>query len=192
MSENEKPLPQPPSTPFGGKNRFSEEKPDGPLMADRLAMAMASGQIEEFMKKELPDNEQSRSLAMMMLGMSGMMPQGCMPQPPMPDSEGPAAPVETGEMHAQVPEDMVKAVNSGDVKELMAMLEKEYLKRSGNAAPGSPEKGPAPPVQQLSGSEKEVIDKLMNIASENNTTVDWLIMRALKQYLREYENSGRL
>lgn len=191
MSGNEKPLPQPPSTPFGGKNRFHEEKQNEPLMADRLAMAMASGQLEEFMKKELPDNEQSRSLAMMMLGMSGMMPQGCMPMPDItPTNFGPAPAAEKTAI--QAPEDMVKAVNDGDVKGLMDMLEKEYRKRSGSTAPESLEKGPSAPAGQLSDNEKEAVDRLINIASENNTTVDWLIMRAVKQYIREYESTGKL
>ncbi|MBF0329717.1 MAG: hypothetical protein HQL10_11215 [Nitrospirae bacterium] len=190
MSDKERPLPKPPSTPFGGNNRFNENKPNEPMMADRLAMAMASGQIDEFMKKELPDNEQSRSLAMMMLGMSGMMPQGCMPNVPLTNFE--ATPVDAPKEDTQTPEDIVKAVNDGDVKGLMSMLEQEYRKRSGNTAPEPFEKEPSLSSAQLSAGEKEAVDRLINIASENNTTVDWLIMRAIKQYLREYENTGKL
>jgi len=74
MSEKERPLPKPPTTPFGRKRPFEEKEDNAPLMADRLAAAMAEGTLDEFMKQELPDNEHARTLAMMMMGMSGMMP----------------------------------------------------------------------------------------------------------------------
>ena len=78
MSEKEKPLPRPPKTPFG-RNRFEQREEDAPLMADRMAAAMAEGKLEEFMKEEMPDNDYARALASMMMGMTGMMPGGSLP-----------------------------------------------------------------------------------------------------------------
>ncbi|MCC6347898.1 MAG: hypothetical protein IT388_11980, partial [Nitrospirales bacterium] len=73
MSREEKPLPKPPSTPFGRKKQFGETESDMNLLSDRLAMAMAEGKLDEYMQKEMPDNEYARSLTMMMMGMTGNM-----------------------------------------------------------------------------------------------------------------------
>jgi len=55
-----------------------------------------------------------------------------------------------------------------------------------------------PPAQEAgfntapSGIEKEVLDELIKIASANSVTLDWLIMRALKVYMQEYQKTGKL
>jgi hypothetical protein len=70
----EKPLPKPRKAAFGRKKQFGQEEGQDALLADRLAAAMAEGKLEEFLKQEMPDNEYARSLATMMMGMTGMMP----------------------------------------------------------------------------------------------------------------------
>ena len=73
MSKQEKLLPKPPNTPFGRKRHFEEDESKDPLIADEMVQAMAEGKLEEFLKKELPDNEYARKLAEMMMGMTGML-----------------------------------------------------------------------------------------------------------------------
>jgi len=197
MSKDEKPLPKPPKTPFG-KARMSEEDKEGqlPLMADQMAMAAATGNLDEFMQQNIPDNEHARKLAMMMMGMTGMMPGGFpgagaeIMQPPaaaaQPEQTGEAAP------ETEVPEDVRQAIMSGNMDELKGLLIREHQKRTGSAItdiPPAPEAGfnTAP-----SGIEKEVLDEMIRIASDNSVTLDWLIMRALKVYIGEYQKNGRL
>lgn len=146
MNEKEKPqrsLPRPPKTPFGGnRSSFgSEDATDSSLLADKLAMAAAEGRLEDFLNSQLPDSEQARALAMMMLSMSGM-----------------AEHQSRSAISEMSPKEMQNSRSSVE-----------------------------PTVQ-----EKELIDKLIAIASDNNTTVDWLIMRALRIYIQDYERTGRL
>ncbi|MBI5847273.1 MAG: hypothetical protein HZB31_04875 [Nitrospirae bacterium] len=196
MSENEKPLPKPPKTPFG-KKRMSEEEREGqaPLMADQMAMAAATGNLDEFMQQNIPDNEHARRLAMMMMGMTGMMPGGFSGagaetiQPPaaaaQPERPGEASP------ETEVPDDVRQAIMSGNMEELKGLLIREHQRRTGSVieAPAVEEAGfnSAP-----SGIEKEVLDELIKIASTNSVTLDWLIMRALKVFIQEYQKTGRL
>ena len=105
MSPNEKPLPKPPSTPFGRKRAGEQREEQEPLTADRMAAAMAEGKIEEFLKKEMPDNEHARKLANMMMGMSGMMPAGAgfsLDQPATAARQGEAQPSSQQEVPAEV------------------------------------------------------------------------------------------
>ena len=60
---------------------------------------------------------------------------------------------------------------------------KKHSEKKGNKAEASP---------AVSAPEKEVLDSLMKIASENNASIDWLILRALKLYIEEHEKTGRL
>jgi len=53
-----------------------EKETQGPLIADQMAMAAACGNLDEFMQKNLPDNEHGAEAALMMMGMTGMMPPG--------------------------------------------------------------------------------------------------------------------
>ena len=201
MSEKENPLPKPPKTPFGRRRAGEdEEEPRQPLMADRMAMAMAEGRLDEFMKENLPDNEQARQLAMMMMSMSGMA--GMMPPTgfPAPDQKSPVeAPADNQHEQGQeagqetpVPEDVMKAVHAGDMHQLMELLRREHQKRAGSEIP------PPPPAAELgintapTGIEKEVLDKMLEIAAANNVTLDWLILRAMKVYAEEYRKTGKL
>ena len=198
MSENEKPLPKPPKTPFG-KKRMSEEEREGqpPLMADQMAMAAATGNLDEFMQQNIPDNEHARKLAMMMMGMTGMMPPGAFPgagaetmQPPLAATQ----PEQSGEVSpaTEVPEDVRQAIMSGNMEELKGLLIREHQRRTGSTIE---EVSPAQKAgfnTAPTGIEKEVLDELIQIASANSVTLDWLILRALKVYLQEYQKTGRL
>jgi hypothetical protein len=190
MSEKEHPLPKPPATPFGRKRALEEKDETAPLMADRMAAAMAEGRLDEFMKQELPDNEQARTLAMMMMGMSGMMPpQG------IPSAQGNEPQGESGPPSSEPPEEVVKAAQEGDVKGLMEILQREHRKRSGaTEATGetvAPEKTEES-FPALGRVEKETLDQLMEIASRNKLSMDWIVLRALRLYVEEYHKTGRL
>lgn len=199
MSEKENPLPIPPKTPFGRRRPGEdEEEPRQPLMADRLAMAMAEGRLDEFMKENLPDNEQARQLARMMMSMTGM---GSMMPPigsPGPGQESTAAAPPPGQareagQETQVPEDVMKAVHAGDMPQLMELLRREHQKRTGSDIPPPPPSAEVPGFNTSpSGIEKEVLDQMLEIASANSVTLDWLILRAMKVYVEEYRNTGRL
>ena len=200
MSEKEKPLPQPPSTPFGLKKRFEQPGDDSPLVADQLAMAMAEGKLDEYMEQEMPDNEHARKLAMMMMGMSGMADivpptqKGAAERPAeesdevLPKAKGPLQP----------PEDLVKAAVDGDVKGLMEILRREHEKNNPGSILSESHMG-APADNGLAAGhgatpvvEKEIVDALAAIADENSLTMDWLILRAMKLYVEEYKKTGRL
>lgn len=196
MSENEKPLPRPPKTPFG-KKRMSEEEQEGqaPLMADQMAMAAATGNLDAFMQQNIPDNEHARKLAMMMMGMTGMMPPMGFPAPGAEATQHPDQAEQGAVPDAEdtVPEDVRQAIMSGNIEELKKLLMREHQKRTGSVI----EEVPAPPQEAAfnaapSGIEKEMLDELIKIASANSVTLDWLIMRAMKVYIGEYQKTGRL
>ncbi len=179
-------MPKPPASPFGGKRRFGEEEGSAPLMADEMARAMTEGRLEEFLKKEIPDNEHARKLTMMMLGMTGMLPSGVQPsqsEATSPDSSAPERSPDEA-TPGMPPEDVTEAVRSGDVQGLMELLKREHGKRS----PGAKEAE----TPSFSSAEKETIVELMKISSQNNLTLDWMILRALKRYIEEYRKTGSL
>ena len=197
MAQNDKPLPKPPSTPFGRKRAGEQREEQGPLTADRIAAAMVEGKIEEFLKKEMPDSEHARKLADMMMGMSGMMPGGAGFSPDQPaaashQGETPSSPQQ------EVPAEVVKMVQAGDVKGLMDMLRQEHMKRSPEAAfSGTAETASAPEADasQPTGMptiDKQLIDAMIQIARDNSVTVDWIILRAIKVYVEEYQRTGKL
>lgn len=201
MSQNEKPLPKPPSTPFTRKRAGQHDEEQEPLTADRMAQAMAEGKLDEFLQQEMPDNEAARKMATMMMGMTGMMPMGGPPMaPPSPAQEqpSPAPDMNAAEQIAppgEVPEDVRKAIESGDVKGLKELLRREYLKRTPGATFDTGEEAAAPPPPQPSGMpviDKELIDAMIEIAKENSVTMDWMILRAIKVYVEEYRKTGKL
>jgi len=197
MSQNEKPLPKPPSTPFGRKRAGEQREEQEPLTADRMAAAMAEGKLEEFLRKEMPDNEHARKLATMMMGMSGMMPAGAGFTPDQPAAaarEGEAQPPSQKE----VPAEVVKLVQDGDVKGLMDILRQEHLKRSPEAAPagtmdtGQAEEAVTPQSAGMPTIDKELIDAMIQIAKDNSVSLDWIILRAIKVYIEDYRKTGKL
>ncbi len=185
MSKKEKPLPKPPNTAFGRKKQFEQPEEQASLLADRMAAAMAEGKLDEFLKREMPDNEYARNLATMMMGMTGMMPSGR-----APSSEN-AASAQTPSAE-EVPEEVRKAIQGGDVKGLMDLLRQEHQKRApGEETKPSEAAAPSQPVDQPT-IDKELIDALIQIAKDNSVTMDWIILRAIKVYVEEYRKTGKL
>ena len=196
MSKKEKPLPMPPKTPFGMRH-FADKEENAPLMTDRMAAAMAEGKLDEFIKEEMPDNKYARALAEMMMGMTGMTPWNSFPLAVAGKTED----TERSEDHKrsdktisgiQVPEDVIRAAGTGDVRRMMEALEREHKKRMTGTGPVSKaEERPEVP-SELSGAEKETLDQLIKIASENSVSIDWIVSRALAIYVKEYQRTGRL
>jgi len=200
----EKPLPKPPKTPFGRQRPDESAQDQGSLIADRMAVAAAEGKLDEFLKKEMPDNEYARSLATMMMGMTGMMPMAgdpagmsAAPEAQQQQRAETASP-EQATAAIDVPEDVKKAIQSEDVQGLMAMLRREHQKRSPGEEPLPQEVPPSPSTTSTSPSsnlpmiDKYLIDALIQIAQDNNVTLDWMILRAIKVYVQDYQKTGRL
>ncbi|MHB8845524.1 MAG: hypothetical protein ACYC7L_12370 [Nitrospirota bacterium] len=193
MTDREKPLPKPPKKAFGHQ-KPAEERGGQELLADQMAVAAAEGRLDEFLKENMPDSEHAQTLARMMMGMTGMMPM-----PGMTAPTPSAQPSITPEVSATVvPEEVFKAVQGGDVKGLVDLLRKEHQKRSPGEQLAEADK-PAPSeeatAQQPTGQptiDKELIDALVRIASDNSVTLDWIILRAVKVYVEEYRKTGKL
>jgi hypothetical protein len=195
MSGKDKPLPKPLDTPFGRKKRFENSESTPPLMADKMAMAMAKGSLDEFIKEELPDNEHARKLAEMMMGMTGMtgMMSSGKPVSDKEKSDNDPAPVkEKKSSFDQPPEDVVNAVKSGDVTELTDLLKREHYKRSPNSATDDVNDKKGKPASSQASIEKVTIEQLIKIAADNDLSIDWIFFRALKKYVEDYQKTGDL
>jgi hypothetical protein len=200
MKKKDTPLPKPPNSAFGRKNRFEQPDEQSELMADRMAGAMAEGKLDEFIKQEMPDNEYARSLASMMMGMTGMLPMGEAPTVPpsveqQPQSSGsvPGGQVlPAAEVPAEVLEDVRKAIEGGDVKRLMKLLQQEHSKRTPGSELVTTEEVVATPQPGQPAIDKDQVDALLQIAKDNSVSVDWLILRAIKVYVQEYQKTGKL
>ncbi len=198
MSKKDKPLPKPASTPFRKKRAF-EEDGNAPLMADQMAMAMSAGKLDEFIQKELPDNEHAKKLAEMMMGMTGMtgmMPAGFSGPPSTPKAtsapETEAAGTQEGPS-VKPPDDVVNAVKGADVDGLMKILKREHRKRHGGEEdPIEEDEKETGPAQPQAAIEKEILELMFNIAADNNLSLDWIFFRALKRYVQEYQRTGNL
>lgn len=197
MSKRERDLPKPGKTPFS-KKRPENEGQDDLLMADQMALAAAEGRLNEYLQQEIPEGEYAKKLTMMMMGMTGILPQ----EEGLPADEhaqsSPSKAAETGkaqegEAGPAVPEDVVSAVEAGDVEKLKELLAREKQRRT--ADPVEAGGGAREPEQcQSSPSmiEKDTLDALIKVAFENKLSIDWLMARALKLYLEEYQKTGRL
>jgi hypothetical protein len=192
MSDQERPLPKPSKKAFGIQKSMPEQNGQE-LLADRMAAAAAEGRLDEFLKQEMPDNEHAQALAKMMMGMTGMMPTGGMTA-----SMPPVQPSTDKEAAAAVPEDVFKAVQGGDVKGLVDLLRKEHQKRSPGeadaevAGAGPTQDASSPQASGMPTIDKELIDAMIQIAKENSVTMDWIILRAIKVYVEEYQKTGKL
>lgn len=195
MPRGKKYLPIPPKTPFVRKRLYDESQKDVPLTAERMAEAMANGKIEDFFRSELPQGEHARKLASMMMGISGMMPPESFMEKPGRKKGTPS--------HQMPTEEVTNAVHAGDTNALIELLKREHKKRMPETDIGHNEGGKhkkhsektrdkAEKSPAVSVPEKEVLDSLMRIASKNNASIDWLMFRALKLYIEEYEKTGRL
>jgi hypothetical protein len=197
MANKEKPLPKPAKRVYRGEKQFGQEDEHEALLADRMAAAMAEGKLDDFLKQELSDNEYTRSLATMMMGMTGMLPEGVgrssstAPVVEGASSEGLGKQEPTSSADI-MPGDVKKAVQGGDVKGLMGLLRREHEKRMTGSESGAEDKASGPSSADHPTIDKDVIDTLIEIASENSVTPDWIILRAIKFYVQEYQKSGRL
>jgi len=197
MSKKEKDLPKPGKTPFSRK-RPENEGQDDLLMADKMAMAAAEGKLNEYLQQEIPEGEYAKKLAMMMMGMTGILPnEGGLPADEHAQGNSSQAAetgqAQEGEVVPAVPEDVVNAVQSGDVGKLKELLAREKQRRTPDSGETSGEALKAGQQQSVpSMIEKDMLDALMKVAFENKLSIDWLMARALKLYLEEYQKTGRL
>jgi len=197
MPKKNRPLPKPPKSPFGHKRRFEGDEKQDALMADRMAMAMAEGKLDDFFEREMPDSEHAKKLAEMMMGMTGMMPTGRIPEKPVskkkvsPDKNEALSP-EDPSFASEPPEGVVDAVKSADVKGLMDLLKKEHIKRQGGKNERVKKKKVAAPAKNRASIEKEVVEQLIKISADNGLGLDWIVFRALKRYVEEYGKTGNL
>ena len=200
MTENDRPLPTPPRSRFGRDSR-EDAGPASSMISDRMALAAAEGRLEEFLQHEIPEGDHARNLAMMMMGMSGMMPMEIpaeLPQavsthsPPPPASDAQTA------NSPEVPPEVLAAIQQGNVASLMGILHAEHAKRAapGAAAEEAPQAPAAPsaerPAAGPAGIDAAIIDELIRVSADNDVTVDWLMLRAVKLYVEEYRKTGRL
>jgi len=198
MPDKEKPLPEPPNRTSHGKRRFGQEDEWGTLLADRLAAAMAEGKLDDFVKQELSDNEYARNLATMMMGMTGMLPAGgglsSSTAPERAEEASSAGPGTRDPMNPAdvVPGDVRSAIQGGDVKGLMELLRREHQKRVPGPQSDAEEHAAISRPDDRPSIDKDVIDAMIQIASENGVTPDWIVLRAIKVYVQEYQKTGRL
>ena len=197
MSKKERELPKPGKTPFSRKRR-AEEGQDDLLMADQMAMAAAEGKLNEYLEQEIPEGEYAKKLAMMMMGMTGILPnEGSLPvdeeASSSPSDAAETAQVQEGEPVPVVPEDVVNAVKAGDVEKLKELLAREKQRRDpdSNAVRGEALTA-GQPQPSPSMIEKDMLDSMIKVAFDNKVSVDWLMARAMKLYLEEYQKTGRL
>lgn len=189
MPKKRKDLPEPPAGPFSRRRR-QDEGNDAPQTADRLAMAMAEGRLDEFLEEEFGDIPNAKELAMMMLGATGMAPTGKKAK----DEKKKTAPAKPNaragrkgpDEHSEVPEELLKAAEEGDVKGLSDLLSEELGKRRGGREARQAE------ASKEALFDKGDIDTLMKVAAENSVSLDWVISRAIKLYARDYRNTGRI
>jgi hypothetical protein len=186
MADQERPLPKPPKTPFGRRKAGTDEQKLD-LLADRMAEAAVQGKLNEFLGAELPDSEHARALAKMMMGMTGMLPQEDGPIPG-PSAVSPPAP----EQDVPVPDEVRKAIQEGDIQGLMGLLRQEHQKRTGSEAPAPEAAAHQAIAPELPPEERETMERLIQIASANKVSLDWVVIRALKLYIEEYKKTGRL
>jgi len=212
VTQSDRPLPTPPRSRFG-RDSQEEAEPASGMISDRMALAAAEGRLEEFLQHEIPGGDAARNLAMMMMGMSGMMPMEIpaglpqavatpSPAPPGSDAQTASSP--------EVPPEVLAAIQQGDVANLMSILRAEHVKRTAPGAPAdeapqapaspsaarppvpSPEPSAAASVAGPAGIDTAIIDELIRISADNDVTVDWLMLRAVKLYVEEYRKTGRL
>ena len=216
MTDSDRPLPTPPRSRFGSDSR-EEAGPASSMISDRMSLAAAEGRLEEFLQHEIPEGDHARNLAMMMMGMSGMLPTEMPSGPPPAAAAHPATPSASDPpiaSSAEVPPEVLAAVQQGDVANLMGILRAEHVKRAGLSAPESaaprsspdpstsraPDPAPVPPTsfstapagEGRAGIDAAIIEELIRISADNDVTVDWLMLRAVRLYVEEHRKTGRL
>ena len=111
---------------------------------------------------------------------------------PLPQSPQTFDDKRSPETSMRPPEEILKAVQSGDVKSLKELLEREHRKRMPDAIVSPISEENTARFLGQPGIEKDLFDSILKIASDNNLTPDWVLIRALKSYVREYQRTGRL
>jgi hypothetical protein len=189
MSEKEKPLPKPPGQASGRKT-FHEGEDNAPLLADKIAEALAGGKLDEFIEQEIPDSEQARTLVSMMMGMTGMLPREGLREKGKKTASDPSGERTSEETPpaAEPHQDLRQAAQAGDMETLVGLLKREHGKRQ----EGEPDTGHEEYIGGSATIGREDIDQLIRIASDNSLSPDWIILRAVRLYIREYERTGRL
>jgi len=199
--KKEKALPTPPKGPFSKKRSFGEQHDEEPLIADRMMMAMAQGKGKDFMKDNMPDSDAAKKLAELMMGMTGMMPPEGQTDKTSDSKKPPEEKTGTAEKPdgpPAPPEEVYAAAEAGDVQSLMGILKQEYRRRHGiepgstGMEDGKDSQEDAIESKKAASIEKEVLEDLFRIASENDLSLDWLFFRALKKYVSEYKSTGNL
>jgi hypothetical protein len=195
MSKKKRPLPRPLNAPFGRKRQFEGDENRSPLMADEIARAMGEGKLDEYLHREMPNSEYAGKLVEMMMGMTGMMPsEKKSPQRGRGKKTSTARKAHSPDKKKSAPltpsDDVLNAAQKGDVKGLIELLAREHKKRRGEGGE-SPVKGKKRD-QEIPVIEKDIINKFIKIASDNNLSVDWLLFRAVTKYVREYQKTEKL
>ena len=196
MAKKEKSLPKPPKTPFGRSGSFESSDEETPLLADRMAHAAAQGKLDSFLKEELKDNEHAQKLAMIMMGMTGITPPGSSSVSASKERYNQKDNQETGSpdpsIAAGMSDEIMNAAQEGDVQQLVELLKKEHKRMSSKEASKEEKKKQGEPDAKEIASEQALAEKIHDIAAENSVSPDWIMVRALKLYISEYEKTGRL
>jgi hypothetical protein len=196
MSKKKKSLPTPSKTPFGRKRYLEESNREEHLMADQIARALAEGKLNEYLQNELPDSEYAVKLAEMMMGMTGIVPtKDVSAQSDKDDGKKPKKRLSEKVTSPQIPpHDVLRAARTGDIKGLTQLLEREHKKQHTKSKKRrvKTEKPHSVLSHTTPAVEKELIDQLIKIASDNNISLDWLVFRAVSQYVFEYQKTGKL
>jgi hypothetical protein len=213
MADRKKrPLPRPPGRARAFERAEREDEGGEKLVADELAEAMAGGRLQEYIQRELPDSEEARALAGMMMGLMGMVPPDAAGAPDRAEAGPPKSKkAEKSEKQRKTgkggsrppegpPEDILKAARAGDAQGLIKLLEREHRRRHPGTGPQAEQKGAGKTGKEKQGAgapaagsgEREVAEALVRIASENGVSVDWVVFRALRLYVEDYLKTGRL
>jgi hypothetical protein len=183
MPKKKSPLPTPPGSAFGPRKRLRGEPEGENLLADKMALALSQGNLNEFLAEEFPGNENARKLANVMMQMTGMAPTA-RPAPPLEKPQ-------KGKRRAQGKKaaGAVRPSAAEDAEKLASLLggtRNEEAERAGTTRG----EGAGPGVEAF--LDKDVIDTLMKVAEENRVSIDWVMARALRLYARDYITTGRI
>jgi hypothetical protein len=197
MSKKDRPLPQPPKRPFQRRRTFQENSSEEPLLADELMRASAKGTLEELMTQELPDSEYSKKLVELLMGLTGMMPPVHNRNHDQKDRKSTfpkdrTIPQETEPRYDKPPEDIQQAVQSGDIKLIMELLYREHKKRMPDSDSKLSFDKHDHQSQNAAVVNKNLFDQMISIAADHNVSQEWLLMRAMRLYIDEYNRTGRL
>jgi hypothetical protein len=183
MPKKKSPLPIPPGSAFGPRKRLRGKPEDESLLADKMALALSQGRLNDFLAEEFPGNENARKLADVMMQMTGMAPTARPATPPERPRKGKRGATGKEPPGAANPSATETAET---LASLLGGTRKEDAERAGTT------RGEAggPGVEAF--LDKDVIDTLMKIAEENKVSIDWVMARALRLYARDYITTGRI